>query len=85
MKTGSQKHLLHLAGFAGATLQILKDDSKLRWSMEHLTFSEANAKIRGLNADTLEKIELAARDWKLAGTDDHGEFEIINLDKVTEG
>jgi hypothetical protein len=65
MKTGSQKHLLHLAGFAGATLQILQDDPD--WS-----------------ADTLEQIELAARDWQLAGTDDHGKFEIINLDKVTE-
>jgi hypothetical protein len=61
MKTGSQKHLLHLAGFAGATLQILQDDAN--WS-----------------ADTLDQIALAATVWKLADTDDDGEFEIINHD-----
>jgi hypothetical protein len=57
MKTGDQKHLLHLAGFATATLQILQDDAN--WS-----------------ADTLDEIALAARNWKLAGDDSDGNFEI---------
>ena len=57
MKTGSQTHLLHLAGFATATLQIMQDDPS--WS-----------------ADTLDEIALAAKNWKLAGDDNDGNFKI---------
>ena len=58
MKTGSQKHLLHLAGFAGATLQILQVDA------ENGDDPEWSRELRA--ADTLEKIASAAKDWQLA-------------------
>jgi len=70
MKTGSKKHIMCLAGFAGATLQILQS----RGMGDDKSWPEV------WDRDTLEKIASAARDWKLADTGADGAFEIINHD-----
>ena len=71
MKTGSKKHIMCLAGFAGATLQILQS----RGMGDDKSWPEV------WDRDTLDKIASAAKDWQLAGTTPDDEFQIINHDE----